>query len=220
MRRHSVDAMMPRHTAVPAAVAIAAGLFANALPAHAGPPGCEGFALPGVVNINISDGTSMTFNGGGTSINAPTEIGGTPGAVQGTVDPNTGRVDFHFIHGANDDRHFAGNAFDDGKVSGDVQPAGLSWSTTAPLTCTKQVALPGPDVTGEPVLGGIVIHVTDHSGKTSRCHYDSEVYDRDFTLNASSTADVNLVPAVPLFRAWPVTVTCDNGTRTDTTIDF
>jgi hypothetical protein len=76
-----------------------------------GPARVRGFALPGVVNINISDGTSMTFNGGGTSINAPTEIGGTPGAVQGTVDPSTGRMDFHFIHGANDDRHFAGNAF-------------------------------------------------------------------------------------------------------------
>src|SRR3954463_641979 len=107
MRRHSVEPMAPRHTAVAAAVAIAAGLFANALPAHAGPPGCAGFALPGVVTINISDGTSMTFTGGGRSINGPTEIGGIPGGVQGTVDPNTGRMDFYFIHGANDDRHFA-----------------------------------------------------------------------------------------------------------------
>jgi hypothetical protein len=218
--------MVPRHTAVGATAAIATGLVVTALPftalpAHASPPpGCEQFALPTVVNIAIGDGTSMTFNGGGTSINAPTEIGGTPGAVQGTMDPSTGRMDFHFIHGANDDRHFSGNAFDDGKVSGDVQPGGLNWHTTDPLICAKQGALPNPDVTGEPILGGIVIHVTDHSGKTSKCHYDSEVYDRDFTLNAFSTADVRLVPAVPLLRAWPVTVTCDNGTRTDTTIDF
>jgi hypothetical protein len=213
--------MVPRYTAAAAAAATAAGLFANVLPAHASPPpGCGQFALPAVVNIAISDGTSMSFAGGGTSINGPTQIGDTPGAVEGTMDPTTGRMDFHFILGANDDRHFAGNQFDDGNVSGDVQPAGLNWHTTSPLICTQQVALPNPDVTGEPILGGIVIHVTDHSGKNSKCHYDSEVYDRDFTLNAFDTADVKLVPAVPLFRAWPVTVTCDNGTRTETSIDF
>ena len=72
--------MVPRNTAVAATAAIAAGLFVNALPAYASPPpGCEQFALPAVVNIAIGDGTSMTFNGGGTSINGPTEIGGTPG---------------------------------------------------------------------------------------------------------------------------------------------
>jgi hypothetical protein len=213
--------MVLRHTAVAAAAAIAVGLFVNALPAHASPPtGCGQFALPATVNITIGDGTSMSFAGGGTSINAPTEIAGIPGLAQGTMDPASGRMDFHFIHGANDDRHFTGNQFDDGNVSGDVQPSGNNWHTTTPMVCTQQVALPNPDVASHIIPGGIVIDVTDHSGKTSKCHYDSEVYDRDFTLNAFETAHVPLVPALPLFRAWPVTVTCDNGTRTDTTIDF
>ena len=40
------------------------------------------------------------------------------------------------------------------------------------------------------------------------------------TLNANSTTDLKIVPAVPLGRAWPVTVTCDNGAKTETTIVF
>jgi hypothetical protein len=55
---------------------------------------------------------------------------------------------------------------------------------------------------------------------TSQCRYDSEIFDRNFTLTANSTADLRLVPAVPLLKDWNVSVTCDNGTSTTTNIFF
>ncbi len=207
-----------------AVAALGAGLVAVPVPAaNAAPP--SGCSFPAVVNINISDGSSMTFAANGASVNnAPTSIGipggaSTPGGLQGGIAPN-GHVELTFIHGANDERHYSGDVGEDGRATGSVAGTGLTWATGGPLTCTTAATVPGPDVVGEPVLSGIIIHVTDHSGKTSNCHYDSEWYDRDFTLPANSTADVKLVPAVPLLRAWPVTVTCDNGAKTQTDIDY
>ena len=41
------------------------------------------------------------------------------------------------------------------------------------------------------------------------------------TLPANSTADVKLDSRRPAARPlWPVTVTCDNGAKTETDIDF
>ena len=206
-----------------AAAALAAGLVAIPVPAaNAAPP--SGCSFPAVVNINISDGTSMSFAANGANVNGPTTIGppggeGTPGLLTGSIAPN-GHVDLTVSHGAPDDRHSGGDVGEDGRATGGVAGTPLTWATGGPLTCTTAATVPGPDVVGEPVLSGIIIHVTDHSGKTSNCHYDSEFYDRDFTLPANSTADVKLIPAVPLLRAWPVTVTCDNGAKTQTDIDY
>ena len=206
-----------------AAAALVAGLVAVPFPAaYAAPP--SGCTFPAVVNINISDGSSMTFSANGASVDGPTSIGipgglSTPGGLQGGIAPN-GHVELTFIHGANDERHYGGDVGEDGRATGSVAGTALTWATGGPLTCTTAATVAGPDVVGEPVISGIIIHVTDHSGKTSKCHYDSEFYDRDFTLNANSTADVKLVPAVPLLRAWPVTVTCDNGAKTETSIDY
>ena len=121
-----------------------------------------------------------------------------------------------------------GDVSNEGNVINSSASGGkVTWRFATPLVCNKMGDVPGaqgpvqgPDVKGEPILGGLIVHVTDHSGKTSKCHYDSEVVDRDFTLNANSTADLTIVPALPLGRAWPVTVTCDNGAKTETTIDF
>ncbi|MDT5101024.1 MAG: hypothetical protein QOC76_4761 [Mycobacterium sp.] len=206
-----------------AAAALVAGLVAVPVPAaYAAPP--SGCTFPAVVNINISDGSSMSFAANGANVDGPTTIGppggeGTPGALQGGIAPN-GHVELTFIHGANDERHYGGDVGEDGRATGSVAGTPLTWATGGPLTCTTAATVAGPDVVGEPVISGIIIHVTDHSGKTSKCHYDSEFYDRDFTLNANSTADVKLIPAVPLLRAWPVTVTCDNGAKTETSIDY
>ena len=206
-----------------AAAALAAGLVAVPIPAaSAAPP--SGCTFPAVVNINISDGSTMSFAANGANVGGPTTIGppggeGTPGALSGGIAAN-GHVDLTFIHGANDERRFVGDVGEDGRATGSVAGTPLTWATGGPLTCTTAATVPGPDVVGEPVLTGIIIHVTDHSGKTSNCHYDSEWYDRDFTLPANSTADVKLIPAVPLLRAWPVTVTCDNGAKTQTDIDY
>lgn len=80
--------------------------------------------------------------------------------------------------------------------------------------------LENPNVSFEPVVGGLVVHVTDRSGVASQCVYESELVQRTFALPAKSTFDVRIVPAVPLFRNWDVTVSCDNGTKTTTSTFF
>jgi hypothetical protein len=83
-------------------------------------------------------------------------------------------------------------------------------------------ALPkqGPTVSFDPVLGGVVAHVTDRSGVTSQCQYQSDFYTRSFGLKANSTSDLRIVPAIPEFRDRPVNITCDNGTSTSTSTFF
>jgi hypothetical protein len=70
------------------------------------------------------------------------------------------------------------------------------------------------------VLGGLVAHITDRSGVWSRCTDSTDDYNRSFALAANSTYDLRIVPAVPLFRNWTVTITCDNGTSTTATTYF
>jgi hypothetical protein len=40
------------------------------------------------------------------------------------------------------------------------------------------------------------------------------------SLAANSTFDLRIVPAIPRFRNWNVTVSCDNGTETQATTFF
>jgi hypothetical protein len=42
-------------------------------------------------------------------------------------------------------------------------------------------------------------------------------FNRSFALVANSTYDLKIVPAISQFRDWSVTITCDNGTKTQTT---
>jgi hypothetical protein len=78
----------------------------------------------------------------------------------------------------------------------------------------------GPTVSFDKVLGGLVAHITDRSGVTSQCTYATEDFNRSFGLPANSTYDLRIVPAVPKFREWTVTISCDNGTSTTTTTYF
>lgn len=80
--------------------------------------------------------------------------------------------------------------------------------------------LQGPLVSFEKVIGGLVAHVTDRSGVASQCVYESELVQRAFALPANGTFDVRIVPAIPQFRNWDVTVSCDNGTSTKATTFF
>jgi hypothetical protein len=80
--------------------------------------------------------------------------------------------------------------------------------------------LQGPTVTFEKVVGGLVVHITDRSGVASQCTYTADDYNRSFGLAANSTYDLRIVPAVPRFKNWDVTVACDNGTTTHTTNYF
>jgi hypothetical protein len=78
----------------------------------------------------------------------------------------------------------------------------------------------GPTVTFDKVLGGLVAHITDRSGVTSQCTYATDNVNRSFGLPANQSYDLRLVPAIPQFRNWTVTVNCDNGTSTTVTTYF
>jgi hypothetical protein len=78
----------------------------------------------------------------------------------------------------------------------------------------------GPTVSFNPVIGGLEAHITDRSGVSSQCTYATDNFNRGFALPANSTYNLRIVPAVPQFRNWNVTITCDNGTTTRTTTYF
>ena len=228
------------------AFAVAAPVYADPPP----PCNTWGYTGHYTVNINgpvVSNAKSGVLNFDYTTQNPLTPVVGpatlssngigvnVPGCLAGTLSGNSYYL--HFDTADDPSTHditLNGTVGPDGIASGDAAIYGVStddggngtWKATTPLKCLVQdntpVAAPkkGPDVSGEPVLGGIIIHVKNNTGDTTACHYDSEVIDKDFTLNPNATTDLNLVPAVKLFRAWPVTVWCDNGTKTETSIDF
>jgi hypothetical protein len=95
-------------------------------------------------------------------------------------------------------------------------------STTPPPNDPPPPPAPkqGPTVSFNTVLGGMEAHITDRSGVSSQCTYATDNYNRSFALPANSTYDLRIVPAVPQFRNWTVTITCDNGTSTTATTYF
>jgi Domain of unknown function (DUF4189) len=78
----------------------------------------------------------------------------------------------------------------------------------------------GPTVSFKTVLGGLEAHITDRSGVSSQCTYVTDNVNRSFALAANSSYDLRIVPAIPQFRNWTVTITCDNGTSTTTSTYF
>jgi hypothetical protein len=78
----------------------------------------------------------------------------------------------------------------------------------------------GPTVSFKTILGGLEAHITDRSGVSSQCTYATDNVNRSFALAANSSYDLRIVPAVPQFRNWTVTITCDNGTSTTATTYF
>jgi hypothetical protein len=78
----------------------------------------------------------------------------------------------------------------------------------------------GPTVSFKTVVGGLEAHITDRSAVSSQCTYATDNYNRSFALPANSSYDLRIVPAVPQFRNWTVTITCDNGTSTTATTYF
>ena len=77
----------------------------------------------------------------------------------------------------------------------------------------------GPTVSFKTIPGGREADITDRSGVASQCTYTTDNVNRSFALGANATYQLKIVPAVPLFRNWTVTITCDNGTSTTVT-DF
>ena len=84
----------------------------------------------------------------------------------------------------------------------------------------QQAAKEGPTISFDPVLGGLVAHITDRSGVTSQCEYRSDFYTRTFRLEKNSTFDLKIVPAIPELRDRPIDITSDNGTETHTSTFF
>jgi hypothetical protein len=126
-------------------------------------------------------------------------------------------------------------------VAGAAAIATSSLIVTAPTSyadaCDGQVVLapngtpicmPAPrppaalDVSWQPFPGGITATVKMTNNPTKgpvRCVYSTqglETFDRAFTLAGDQPTNVVIAPAVPLNRYWPVSVSCDNGVRTDT----
>ena len=77
-----------------------------------------------------------------------------------------------------------------------------------------------PSIAWSQGLGTLTAHITDHSGVASQCSYSSELVNRDFALPANGSFDVVIAPAVPAFRNWDVTVSCDNGAVANTSKFF
>jgi hypothetical protein len=102
-----------------------------------------------------------------------------------------------------------------GCASGATQPP-----PNQPPSQPPPAPLQGPTVSFEAVLGGLVAHITDRSGVSSQCTYATDDFSRGFALPANSKYDLRIVPAVPKFRNWTVTITCDNGTSTTATTFF
>lgn len=100
--------------------------------------------------------------------------------------------------------------------------SGCSSGQTPPPPPSEPPPAPkqGPTVSWDPVVGGLVAHITDRSGVSSQCTYATDNFNRSFGLAANSTYDLRIVPAVPRFRDWTVTITCDNGTSTTATTYF
>jgi len=95
----------------------------------------------------------------------------------------------------------------------DVQPAAPAQQ--APPPAPKQ----GPLVSASKEIGGVTFHVTDRSGVASQCTYSSEGYTDSFGLPANGSFDL-FVPAIPLGKTRTGTITCDNGTSTNTSVFY
>jgi hypothetical protein len=207
-----------------AALAITgAGVFTGAGPAQAAD--CQQWAFPGPVTLRSSTGETANFAGNGPHAGAPATWqypNNGPkhnGNVNGDIDPS-GHITVTYFENDGTTVNFTGQVGPDGMPSGNRDPGDVTWTSLAPMTCAQSGPKEGPSITLDPILGGLVIHVTDHSGTTSQCQYGSDFVSRSFKLPANSTVDLKIVPAVPLFVDHPVDITCDNGAVTHTSAFF
>jgi hypothetical protein len=214
-----------------AAVISAAGSFAAAVPAQALPPfplapgDCQQWGFPGPVTLIQSTGEVLTFNSTGPTASGPAPLkqGGPTkqGSITGAVDPN-GHINLTWIQDSNNGTvAFNGDVGPDGNAKGTRDPNNeVTWRSGGPMTCAQTAPKEGPTISFDPVLGGLVAHITDRSGVTSQCEYHSDFYSRTFRLEKNSTFDLKIVPAIPLLQDRPIDITCDNGTNTHTSTFF
>ena len=101
-----------------------------------------------------------------------------------------------------------------GCSNGAVQPP------SSPPSSPPPAPLQGPTVSFKTIVGGRQAHITDRSGVASQCTYTTDNFNRGFALPANGSYDLKIVPAVPQFKNWNITIACDNGTTTQTTDYF
>ncbi len=199
------------------------GLLSTAAPAQAAPGDCQQWGFPGEVNLRQGTGEILVFNSTGPNAGGPGQWKQPNGVtknvnVAGNIDPS-GAVRVTVIFKENDTWDFTGQVGANGTATG-TRPGNVSWESLAPLKCEQQSPKEGPTISFDPILGGLVAHITDRSGVTSQCEYRSDFYTRTFRLDANATFDLKIVPAIPEFRDRPIDITCDNGTETHTSTFF
>lgn len=213
-----------------AAGLVAGGLLAVPATAHAA-PGCLQYGFAGPTEIVSNGRTIVTFNGDGPSVNTSATANNMTVPISGSVDENkyiTLTVTMPGLEATGPvTETYSGAVGDDGIARGKVTnsspivQSGGGWNTGAPLKCIKEAApKEGPTVSFDPIIGGLNVHITDRSGVTSQCTYDADGFKRTFRLEANSSTDLKIVPAVPKLANWNINVTCDNGTSTQTTQFF
>lgn len=129
-----------------------------------------------------------------------------------------------FAHGT-----ASGSAAHSADKPDDVQFEQGDWDSNGPLNCgtdgqpanqpASQQPKQGPTVTVDKGATGVTFHVTDRSGVASQCTYSSEGFESNFGLPANGSFDL-FVPAIRLFKQRTGTITCDNGTSTNTSVFF
>jgi hypothetical protein len=100
-----------------------------------------------------------------------------------------------------------------GCSNGQVQPP-------QPPSPPPPAPLQGPTVSFKNIVGGREADITDRSGVSSQCTYATDNFNRSFALQANSTYQLKIVPAIPQLKNWTITITCDNGTSTTATDYF
>ena len=216
--------------AVVAAGLVSGGLLVAPVTAHAA-PGCLQYGFAGPTSIVSSGRTIVTFNGDGPSVNTSATANNLTVPISGSIDQNKFITLTVTMPGAEATgpvtETYAGAVGDDGIASGKISnsspivQSGGSWNLGAPLKCVTEAApKEGPTVSFDPIIGGLNVHITDRSGVTSQCTYDADGFQRTFRLEANSSTDLKIVPAVPKLANWNINVKCDNGTSTQTTQFF
>jgi Domain of unknown function (DUF4189) len=167
--------------------------------------------------------TNCVNNGGSHCVNQVVATNGCAAAASNDYGEMTGASGVSLAVAHNSARNMLQN-----QQGAKVIVSGCSSSLTPPPPDQSQppdqpqppAPLLGPTVSWNPVLGGLQAHITDRSGVSSQCTYATDNYNRSFALPANSTYDLRIVPAIPRFRDWHVTINCDNGTNTQTTTYF
>jgi hypothetical protein len=218
-----------------AAAATVAGVVGATAPANAAPDAYIALSL-GYINENppvtMAGGsaiagsqdqaataslTNCVNNGGGQCVNEVIAMNACAAAASNDYGERTGASDASLSVAESKAKNLLQN-----QQGAKVIVSGCSSGQTPPPPPNQPPPAPklGPTVSWNPVLGGLMAHITDRSGVSSQCTYATDNYNRSFALPANSSYDLKIVPAVPQLRNWNVTITCDNGTSTQATTYF